>query len=224
MSAAQNLSTNASFWPLSTESNAIHAGFKCRDYLPWKRKSFPFPLFNAGLGVLIALTGNRLGFWHGITARKLESLGHAGSQTVQRRRMVQRVQMHVQEAEAFRPTLGFGQRAVQFRLRFHKKPAAGTQDFGQTVIVPRPHVIVRTVLHLAFRAETTVVQQHHHLTLTGLEDCGLPTVDCAAIWMGRGILPSLRRRRRRPSKPLIKSLNRTSSYVWYRIESFSLVA
>ena len=74
MSAAQNLSTNASFWPLSTESNAIHAGFKCRDYLcrdylPWKRKSFPFPLFNAGLGVLIALTGNRLGFWHGITVR-----------------------------------------------------------------------------------------------------------------------------------------------------------
>ncbi len=40
-----------------------------RDYLPWKRKSFPFPLFNAGLGVLIALTGNRLGFWHGITVR-----------------------------------------------------------------------------------------------------------------------------------------------------------
>jgi ubiquinone/menaquinone biosynthesis C-methylase UbiE len=39
------------------------------DYLPWK--AFPFSVANAGLGVLLALTGNRLGFWHGIRARKL---------------------------------------------------------------------------------------------------------------------------------------------------------
>jgi ubiquinone/menaquinone biosynthesis C-methylase UbiE len=38
------------------------------DYLPWK--AFPFSLCNAALGVLLALSGNRLGFWHGITARK----------------------------------------------------------------------------------------------------------------------------------------------------------
>ena len=39
------------------------------DYLPWK--AFPFSIINAGLGFLLALSHNRLGFWHGITARKL---------------------------------------------------------------------------------------------------------------------------------------------------------
>ncbi len=41
------------------------------DYLPWKK--FPFSILNAGCGFLLALTGNRLGFWHGITARKQTS-------------------------------------------------------------------------------------------------------------------------------------------------------
>ncbi len=38
------------------------------DYLPWKK--FPFSIANAFCGLLLGVTGNRLGFWHGITARK----------------------------------------------------------------------------------------------------------------------------------------------------------
>jgi ubiquinone/menaquinone biosynthesis C-methylase UbiE len=35
-------------------------------------RTFPLPLFNALLGGVVALTGSRLGFFHGITARKLQ--------------------------------------------------------------------------------------------------------------------------------------------------------
>jgi len=55
--------------PLGLTDLRIETFVASCDYLPWK--SFPFSLGNAALGVLIALTGNRLGFWHGITARKL---------------------------------------------------------------------------------------------------------------------------------------------------------
>ncbi len=36
-----------------------------------ERKTFPLPLFNAVLGCLLRFSGNRLGWFHGITARKL---------------------------------------------------------------------------------------------------------------------------------------------------------
>ena len=54
--------------PLGLTDIRIETFTTSYDYLPWK--SFPFSLVNAALGLLIALTGNRLGFWHGITARK----------------------------------------------------------------------------------------------------------------------------------------------------------
>jgi hypothetical protein len=54
--------------PLGLTDIRIETFVTSYDYLPWKR--FPFSLANAALGVLLALTGNRLGFWHGITARK----------------------------------------------------------------------------------------------------------------------------------------------------------
>jgi ubiquinone/menaquinone biosynthesis C-methylase UbiE len=54
--------------PLGLADVRIETFVTSYDYLPWK--SFPFSICNAALGVLIALTGNRLGFWHGITARK----------------------------------------------------------------------------------------------------------------------------------------------------------
>jgi ubiquinone/menaquinone biosynthesis C-methylase UbiE len=54
--------------PLRLTDIRIETFVTSYDYLPWK--GFPFSIFNAGLGVLLALTGNRLGFWHGITARK----------------------------------------------------------------------------------------------------------------------------------------------------------
>jgi ubiquinone/menaquinone biosynthesis C-methylase UbiE len=54
--------------PLGLSDIRIETFTTSYDYLPWK--SFPFSLANSALGVLIALSGNRLGFWHGITARK----------------------------------------------------------------------------------------------------------------------------------------------------------
>jgi ubiquinone/menaquinone biosynthesis C-methylase UbiE len=35
-----------------------------------QRRTFPLPILNAGMGAAVALTGSRLGFFHGITARK----------------------------------------------------------------------------------------------------------------------------------------------------------
>jgi ubiquinone/menaquinone biosynthesis C-methylase UbiE len=55
--------------PLGLTDLRIETFVTSYDYLPWK--AFPFSLVNAGLGFLLALSGNRLGFWHGITARKL---------------------------------------------------------------------------------------------------------------------------------------------------------
>jgi hypothetical protein len=55
--------------PLGLADIRIETFATSYDYLPLK--GFPFSLFNAGLSVLMALSGNRLGFWHGITARKL---------------------------------------------------------------------------------------------------------------------------------------------------------
>jgi ubiquinone/menaquinone biosynthesis C-methylase UbiE len=54
--------------PLGLTDVRIETFVTTYDYLPWK--GFPFSICNAALGVLIALSGNRLGFWHGITARK----------------------------------------------------------------------------------------------------------------------------------------------------------
>jgi ubiquinone/menaquinone biosynthesis C-methylase UbiE len=55
--------------PLGLTDLRIETFVTSYDYLPWK--GFPFSLLNAALGVLLAITGNRLGFWHGIMARKL---------------------------------------------------------------------------------------------------------------------------------------------------------
>lgn len=54
--------------PMGLTSIEIQTFATSYDYLPWKK--FPFSIANAGCGFLLALTGNRLGFWHGITARK----------------------------------------------------------------------------------------------------------------------------------------------------------
>ncbi|MCX6893590.1 MAG: class I SAM-dependent methyltransferase [Verrucomicrobiota bacterium] len=54
--------------PLGLTDIRIETFATSYDYLPWK--SFPFSVANWALGVLIAMSGNRLGFWHGITARK----------------------------------------------------------------------------------------------------------------------------------------------------------
>jgi hypothetical protein len=54
--------------PLGLADIRIETFATSYDYLPGK--GLPFSLFNAALGVLIAVSGNRLGFWHGITARK----------------------------------------------------------------------------------------------------------------------------------------------------------
>jgi ubiquinone/menaquinone biosynthesis C-methylase UbiE len=54
--------------PLGLTDIRIQTYATSYDYLPWK--GFPFSILNAGLGVLLALSDNRLGFWHGITARK----------------------------------------------------------------------------------------------------------------------------------------------------------
>jgi ubiquinone/menaquinone biosynthesis C-methylase UbiE len=55
--------------PMGLTDIRIETFVTAYDYLPWKR--FPFSILNGALGVIIALSGNRLGFWHGITARKL---------------------------------------------------------------------------------------------------------------------------------------------------------
>jgi ubiquinone/menaquinone biosynthesis C-methylase UbiE len=54
--------------PLGLTDLRIETFATAYDYLPWK--GFPFSLMNSGFGLLLALSGNRLGFWHGITARK----------------------------------------------------------------------------------------------------------------------------------------------------------
>jgi len=56
------------YWNRASRDIQIETFATSYDYLPWK--SFPSSLVNTALGVLRALTGKRLGLWHGITARK----------------------------------------------------------------------------------------------------------------------------------------------------------
>lgn len=59
---------HAMLTPLGLTDIRIETFTTSYDYLPWR--SFPCSLANWAIGVLIAMSGNRLGFWHGIKARK----------------------------------------------------------------------------------------------------------------------------------------------------------
>src|SRR6266705_4733350 len=87
-----------------------------------------------------------------------DSFSQAGGQALKCRRTVQRRQAHIEQTKALGPASSFKECAVELFFGFYNPAAPLAENFRQTAVVPRPHIVVRTILHVTLRAVATVVQ------------------------------------------------------------------
>src|SRR5260370_6321400 len=98
----------------------------------------------------------------GSNAARTDSLnlfGEALRQALEGRGTVERIEPHVEQAKTGRVPRRGGQRVVEFLFGGDDKSAPGAEQFREPVVVPRQHVVIGAILHVALGAVAAVVEE-----------------------------------------------------------------